>query len=693
MKTHILWLFILFFLVSCHTGNESETSAGHAAGNPEHPAIPRSPRYHSDSLRLFSRAHRLYDEKRDREAIPCLDSVFLLPASLRPDAPLHPDSLTTAEARLLCNRALRELMATYNILMDFEGGLRHLDSLRHLRLPFVERYCLRGLLTAKAQMLMALKRHAEALQCLDQATWLAQTDDSIAATLPADLPESPEYDSYWTAAAGITYMGVDSVSTRAEQAFRRVIDIARRTGFRGGLYSHAIGRLADIYLHQGKYEQSIALCREAIAATPPDKPEEQAQYIAAENLTEAYRRLGLYDEALRYCALVTHAPSDYEILNNLRGRSYWNQAAIYSDMGRTDSALIALRKADSCFTRTGDEYFLMQTSVERAHLQSTLPGLLPASLQLFDSLRPHVPPHSRATYHYYYADALARNHEHHRAIPLLERAVTEAKDVSRLLLAYEAARLLTECYRLTGLSTRLSVFLPRYQALADSIASDAKIRQLAAANIRFETEKKEQENRALTAEVALKDSRLRITLLVGALCLLLAVAVTVWGVMRRRALIAARREKRAAEDLLHEQEAQLHSLIRGHQQLHDRNQDLLRQLADIQAAHENTCNLDSIMESLQQSLFSKEDTERFRRNFSAVYPTALIRLRNRCPDLTYSEELLCMLAMLKQDNSEMSRTLGITKHGVSKTRYRLRMKLGLPEGADVDEEVRKVMEG
>ena len=109
--------------------------------------------------------------------------------------------------------------------------------------------------------------------------------------------ECPENDSYWSAAAGITYMGVDSASTRAEQAFLRVIDIARHTGFRGGLYPHAIARLADIYLHQGKYEQSIALCRQAIASTPSDKPDEQGQYIAAENLTEAYRRLGLYDEA------------------------------------------------------------------------------------------------------------------------------------------------------------------------------------------------------------------------------------------------------------------------------------------------------------------------------------------------------------------------------------------------------------
>ncbi|MCQ4775765.1 hypothetical protein NE634_19115, partial [Lacrimispora saccharolytica] len=67
--------------------------------------------------------------------------------------------------------------------------------------------------------------------------------------------------------------------------------------------------------------------------------------------------------------------------------------------------------------------------------------------------------------------------------------------------------------------------------------------------------------------------------------------------MRHRAI---RIRQEAAATLLREQEAQLHSLIRDRQQLNDRNLDLVRQLSDIQATHENTCNLDSIMESLQQ---------------------------------------------------------------------------------------------
>ena len=203
----ILLLLLPLCLIACHTGNENETVTGNAAAL-------RSPRYHADSLRLIAATDPLYDQRRERETIPYLDSIFLLPASLNPDAPQHPDTLSTAEGRLLCNRALRYLMVSYNLLMDFEGGYRHLDSLQRLHIPFLERYCLRGLLTAKGQMLMPLDRHTEALQCLDQAMKLARTEDSIAAALPSaghlaraqatGHLECPENDSYWSAAAGIT---------------------------------------------------------------------------------------------------------------------------------------------------------------------------------------------------------------------------------------------------------------------------------------------------------------------------------------------------------------------------------------------------------------------------------------------------------------------------------------------------------
>lgn len=671
---HKIPLPILLLLLLCFTACRHTDRTG-----------IHSPRYEADSLRTFGRAHRLYDEQREREAILHLDSIFLVPASLDPYAPPHPDSLGFAEARLLFNRALHNQTASFSLLMDYAYGLSYLDSLERRRIPLVERCCLRGLYICKAQMLMSLRRHAEALDYLTRAEALTEANDR----LPENLREPVEYDSFWSAAAGMTYMGVDTVSTRAERSFLRVVDIARRTGYRGGLYAHAIARLADIYLHQSRYEESIALCRQALDAAPND-PADQSRLIAAENLAEAYRQLGLYDEALHYCSLITDAPTAVEAINNLRGRAYRNRAGILAEMNRTDEALADLQRSDSCFDRTGHSYNKLQTTLQRAHLLSRLPDSLDAGLRLFAGIKEEIQPHRQAFYHFYYGNALVQAENYTDAIPLLERAVTEAEAISIYSMAHESARLLAECYRHTGRLALLADLLPRYQTLADSTASNAKIRQLASANIRFETEKKEQENRALTAEVALKDSRLRTILLVAALCLLLAAGIIVWAVMRHRAV---RIRQEAAATLLSEQQTQLHNLIRDRQQLTDRNLDLVRQLADIQSTHENTCDLDTVMESLQRSLFSKEDAERFRRNFSAVYPLALNRLRSRCPDLTFTDELFCMLAMLQLDNSEMARTLGISKPSVSKARYRLRMKLELPEGVDVDAEVRKVMEG
>ena len=120
---------------------------------------------------------------------------------------------------------------------------------------------------------------------------------------------------------------------------------------------------------------------------------------------------------------------------------------------------------------------------------------------------------------------------------------------------------------------------------------------------------------------------------------------------------------------------------------------LIRQLSDIQARHRNTCELDSVMESLQSHLLTRKEEEDFRNAFLSVYPSALLHLREACPAVTRSEELFCMLVLLKQSNEELARTLGISVASVSKTRYRIRVKLGLPEGSDTDAEIRHIMAG
>ena len=81
----------------------------------------------------------------------------------------------------------------------------------------------------------------------------------------------------------------------------------------------------------------------------------------------------------------------------------------------------------------------------------------------------------------------------------------------------------------------------------------------------------------------------------------------------------------------------------------------------------------------------------FRNYFTSLYPNALHRLRTISPRITRVDELLCMLILLKQNNEEIAHLLGVSRSTVLKNRYRLRCKLQLPGGVDLDTEVRSLL--
>lgn len=99
----------------------------------------------------------------------------------------------------------------------------------------------------------------------------------------------------------------------------------------------------------------------------------------------------------------------------------------------------------------------------------------------------------------------------------------------------------------------------------------------------------------------------------------------------------------------------------------------------------------SLTECLQSRLLTREEETSFRNLFASTYPDMLPRLRSVCSRATRADELLCMLILLEQNNEETSYLLGISRPSVLKNRYRLRAKLELPEGVDLDTEVRRLL--
>ena len=79
----------------------------------------------------------------------------------------------------------------------------------------------------------------------------------------------------------------------------------------------------------------------------------------------------------------------------------------------------------------------------------------------------------------------------------------------------------------------------------------------------------------------------------------------------------------------------------------------------------------------------------FRQSFKSLYPDYLPALRQHCPDLTRTDELIAMLLLLGQNNDEIALTLGISRAGINKARSRMRKRLGLVETGVVLEDFLK----
>lgn len=222
---------------------------------------------------------------------------------------------------------------------------------------------------------------------------------------------------------------------------------------------------------------------------------------------------------------------------------------------------------------------------------------------------------------------------------------------------------------------KMAEIYPEYKEIHDSLQLAEKQRYAIGANVRYETGRKEQENRVLSAEVALKERSLVYTRVILILAICLLTGIIVYALQRRR---LHQREREI-------QRQRLDNLLATQQELNRRNERLSAELE--QAAHNEV--IDSVRQKLNPSLLSGEDELRFRQSFAALYPRFLPGLRKDFPELTKSDELLCMLIYLKQSTDEISLALGISRPSVNSGRSRIRKKLGLQKEESLDEFLQK----
>lgn len=231
-------------------------------------------------------------------------------------------------------------------------------------------------------------------------------------------------------------------------------------------------------------------------------------------------------------------------------------------------------------------------------------------------------------------------------------------------LLLKAERDLINAYLRNGRVNDASRLYEHTFRLVDTLDLEHARYQSIAADIQYRARSHKRENHLLREAVAQKESRI---LWLGTACVL-GLILLVWAIIF---IIQSRRMARLNREI---NERQITQLL-------DNQKNLNRRIEDLQKLGQTETD----WSKLTPSSMSTDDINNFRNAFEALYPGFTERLRSRWPDLTVTDDTLCMLIRIRQNSDEIALALGISRASVNSARYRVRKKMGLRKEDSLDD--------
>lgn len=572
------------------------------------------------------------------------------------------DTTTPGDSVILYARQLLNIL--HNIYMgskQFRPGIAYLDSISSN--TFLRQYCKPELLAISASLHQAYGDNATAIRLANEYL---------------EFPAVNEPDRFIPQAEMVSGVYVYS-SNDLPQAVR-ILEKAVEVYRQGGKYPdmlRILSRLGSYYRAIGEYEKAVAINQEVINSYSDSIPPPNI-VIAYGEQANLYVELDMYDRALQLSRKAEH----YSVLKDSFGLGdiYRYRADIFRKIDEKDSVFYYLKQAEkvSAAQESFKGVFVNQVLTVDAYLD--YPDSVQKALNLALSICPdsiRMPQWAKHLLNLNLGKSLLLTGKPAQGIPLIEKATLAFARMNMKDMEYSANQTLMDYYRSMNMNTDFIRCYDRSRTVADSLKYNEKIRAVAAANIRFDTERKEKENKLLLAQVKLQQQQLFYNICISLALLLILIISVAYFITRREAnrLIIEK----------HKQEIQ--KLITRQQEMNRHNELLSEQIEQAMA----TDNLTSIRQLTGQSLLSKEDENTFRQSFAAIHPHYLPRLRERYPQLTRNEELLAMLICLNQSTDEIALIMGINRNSVNMIRSRLRKKINLTKEESLDEVMKQYL--
>lgn len=482
-------------------------------------------------------------------------------------------------------------------------------------------------------------------------------------------------------------MEAADISTRVPQLLmERATAACRQVDGKVGNEGEIYGYMGYLYWKNGRWPEAVTAIQEAIdwynarPGTPGD-----GLLDAYNDLSRVYADLCLYDRALDANA---HAIRCAQGLDNwMLQEVYRLRAVVHHEAGRPDSALHCVQQALHAMPRNVEPSFPLLLEINRlsydfACYPDSIPFRLDACRRLLQDTA-QLTPEYKAELLACYGNALLHTPEGElEGISCLERSYNDYLSGGFPQGVVQTGGVLLEACARRGLAERVAAVYPVYTAMRDSLQRAQAVRAAIGANVRYETARKELENRSLRISVELeREKRMRAWMWAGGVVLLL-VGVA-WIVYQRHWCQWQISEARLGE---------LSMLVYVQSK---RARELEQENLDMQRDH----GLNELLKTLKEACKKMNEKDKpanskgiaeLREGFCTLCPSYLPALHRRAPGLTSTDEVIAILLYLGMKNDDIAFMLGITRLGVNKARSRLRQRLGLEGKVNLVEYLQKV---
>ncbi len=590
------------------------------------------------------------------------------------------DTLVRAGEGSFVFPAMRQMMALYTLSGQREKGEEYF--LERSRSEKEGNEYRRELLIAAAQLAFEADRDSVALKLLTEAQ-----------LYPAK--EVPERLLFFYRIAGGIYMFCDKEKERSITTFQKAIEIMEKYGDTEGMGMQCMGRLASLYRAEGRYDEGIEMCYKILEAGKYSGNTESIARASSE-LAYFYGVLGEVEKALEWSGQAIQVCKEKREMASVLADLYRARSNWLNESERFSEAMECLKLADSCYKIVGNERARLFARMNGALYRLNVPDSLARGIEILqtvmgDNQFKALPLRHQYSTQFELGRGLLMAGHRKEGLSLVREAAAWYEQQEDVEMQDYVYAFLTDYYARNGFDRELAHCFPLYRNVRDTLFKREKVRFMVAANVKFETEKKEQQNRILVAELALHKRTIQYYIAFGLFFICLAVALLIWLWMRQRALQLKRTIDRMR---IKAQEEELHNLLKSQWELNRKNEELR---AEIESALNRITTEEgvkpgimSVLGSLSPRLLTEQEEIKFRQSFNGIYPDFMRMLRKRFPAVSKNEELICMLIYRGSSSEEIAFALGISRESVNKARYRIRKKLNLSKETTLDDWVKEI---